>query len=183
MGPRGPCAPCGPSGPGGTDYTRIFIIIVTIVTFIIAMPLIVTPVLVLAIICVVIVGASHKRIFSAHRSISFVNIGETPLQHMLIFDESILIRLEGIVNRLFQAYKIWGAVVKEKPRWESQIKAVGWQPLFSLLRDGNLKQHMKNRYLCFKMLQLFIRILDYPVAKWKRVWYNIEYSSFSICEV
>ncbi|MBO5908040.1 MAG: hypothetical protein J6Q85_07840 [Clostridia bacterium] len=35
----------------------------------------------------------------------------------------------------------------------------------SLLRDGNLKQHMKNRYLCFNMLQLFIRILDYPVAK------------------
>ena len=34
-----------------------------------------------------------------------------------------------------------------------------------VLRDGNLKQHMKNRYLCFKMLQLFIRILDYPVAK------------------
>ena len=35
----------------------------------------------------------------------------------------------------------------------------------SLLRDGKFKQHMKNRCLCFKMLQLFIRILDYPVAK------------------
>ena len=73
------------------------------------------------------------------------------------------------VEYMIAVYRPIGIVRDVDGEMLSQIKAVGCQPLFSLPRDGKLKQHMKNRYLYFNMLQLFIRTLDYPVAKRKRI--------------
>jgi hypothetical protein len=33
-----------------------------------------------------VIGTSHKRILFLHKSISFIDFGEAPLQYMLFFD-------------------------------------------------------------------------------------------------
>jgi hypothetical protein len=69
---------------GRTKYTRIFILIVAASRFIVAVVLAIGLTTIAK-----VIGTSRKRIFFAHKIISFIDFGEAPLHYMLFFDKQI----------------------------------------------------------------------------------------------